>query len=118
MTLARGLLAGLGRASVLPDETVQSLRTLTRARRDLVTSHSAMRERIQAELQVVFPELLAQLPMRGDLRTPAVVRLLTRYPCAEAVLQAEPTALTGVLDEVSGGERGRPVPCRSWRVAA
>jgi transposase len=40
MTLARGLLAGRGRASALPDEVVQSLRTLTRARRDLVNSHS------------------------------------------------------------------------------
>jgi transposase len=106
MTLARGLLAGLGRASVLPDEVVQSLRTLTRARRALVNSHSAMRERVQAELHVLFPELLAHLPMRGDLRTPAVVRLLTRYPSAEAVLGAEPAALTGVLDEVSGGRWG------------
>lgn len=32
-TLACGLLAGLARASTLPDETVQALRTLTRARR-------------------------------------------------------------------------------------
>jgi transposase len=35
-TLARGLMAGLARASTLPAETVQALRTLTRARRDLI----------------------------------------------------------------------------------
>jgi transposase len=105
-TLARGILAGLARASALPDETVQSLRTLTRARRDLVNSHSAMRERVQAELQVVFPELLAHLPMRGDLRTPALVRLLARYNTAEALAQVEPETLTGVLAEVSGGRWG------------
>jgi transposase len=107
LTLARGLLAGLARASVLPDEMVQSLRTLTRARRDLVNSHSALRQRVQAELQVLFPELLAHLPMRGDLRTPAVVRLLTRYNSAQALAQVDSDTLTGVLAEVSGGRWGR-----------
>ena len=45
-TLARGLLAGYARASTLPSEAVQSLRTLTRARRDLVQSQSAARQRV------------------------------------------------------------------------
>ena len=36
-TLAHGLAAGLARARVLPGELVQSLRTLTRTRRELVT---------------------------------------------------------------------------------
>jgi transposase len=35
-TLAQGLLAGYARESHLPSETLQALRTLMRARRDLV----------------------------------------------------------------------------------
>ncbi|MCL4545239.1 MAG: IS110 family transposase [Chloroflexi bacterium] len=44
--IARGLLAGYGRASTLPDETVQALWELTRARRDLVQSRTAARQRL------------------------------------------------------------------------
>src|SRR5262245_37276816 len=41
--LARGLLAGLARTSTLPSQTVQALRTLTRARRDLIQTRTAIR---------------------------------------------------------------------------
>jgi transposase len=61
-TLARGLLAGWARASTVPDETVQALRALTRARRDLVESQSAARQRLHDELVPVFPELVGHLP--------------------------------------------------------
>jgi transposase len=53
-TLARGLLAGWARASSVPDETVQALRTLTRTRRDLVESQSTARQRLHDELVPVF----------------------------------------------------------------
>jgi hypothetical protein len=43
LTLARGLLAGLGRASTLPSESIQALRALTRARRDLIQARTAAR---------------------------------------------------------------------------
>src|SRR5258708_35102440 len=56
-TLARGLLAGWARASTVPDETVQALRTLTRTRRDLVQSQSAARQRLHDELAPGCPEL-------------------------------------------------------------
>jgi transposase len=46
LTLARGLLAGWARASTLPSEIVQSLRTLTRARRDLIQSRTATRQHL------------------------------------------------------------------------
>src|SRR4029077_14789705 len=49
-TLARGLLAGGARARRVPAETVQALRALTRARRDLVQSQSAARQRLHDEL--------------------------------------------------------------------
>ena len=61
-TLACGLLAGLARASTLPDETVQALRALTRARRDLVQAHTAARQRLHDELVVLFPEFVRFLP--------------------------------------------------------
>src|SRR5262249_3777397 len=48
-TLARGLLAGSARASTLPSEVVQAVRTLTRPRRDLVQSQTAARQRLQDE---------------------------------------------------------------------
>jgi transposase len=77
-TLARGLLAGWARASSVPDETVQALRTLTRTRRDLVASQSAARQRLHDELVPVFPELVSHLPEHADLGAPAVLHLLSR----------------------------------------
>ncbi|HEY7356669.1 MAG TPA: IS110 family transposase [Ktedonobacterales bacterium] len=74
-TLARGLLAGYARASTLPSEAVQSLRTLTRARRDLVQSQSAARQRLQDELIPLFPELPRHLPQHADLADPAILSL-------------------------------------------
>ncbi len=79
LTLARGLLAGLARASTLPTEEVQALRELTRARRDLVQARTAARQRLHDELVLVFPEfvrLLAQLPGDTDLGSPRVLQIL------------------------------------------
>src|SRR5205085_5256377 len=49
-TLARGLLAGYARASTVPPETEQAMRELTRARRDLVQTRTAARQRLLDEL--------------------------------------------------------------------
>ena len=80
-SLARGVLAGLARASTLPTETVQALRTLTRARRDLIQTRTATRQRLHDELVTLFPEVvrfLSSLPGRTDLGEPAVLDLLSR----------------------------------------
>ena len=93
-TLARGLLAGLARPSTLPSETIQALRALTRARRDLVQTRTAARQRLHDELVVLFPEfvlLLRQLPGEADLGAPAVLHLLEAYPSAAALAQAPTT---------------------------
>jgi transposase len=105
-TLARGLLAGWARASTVPDETVQALRTLTRTRRDLVASQSAARQRLHDELVTVFPELVGQLPDHADLGTPSVLRLLTRYSSAQAMAQEPLDDLRRVVEEVSTGRWG------------
>jgi transposase len=81
LTLARGLLAGLARASTLPSEDIQALRELTRARRDLVQARTAARQRLHDELVLVFPEFsaaLAHLPGPTDLGSPSVLQ--TRAP--------------------------------------
>jgi len=92
-TLARGLLAGYGRASTVPDEAVQALRALTRTRRDLVQSRTAAVQRLHDELVLLFPEVvrhLATWPGKPKLTHLAVLRLLSTYSSAAAVAQATP----------------------------
>ncbi len=108
-TLARGLLDGLARASTLPSETVQALRTLTRARRDLIQSRTAARQRLHDELVTLFPEFvrfLPTLPGRTDLGEPMVLELLSTYSSAQALAQAPLDELTMTLERVSGGRWG------------
>lgn len=105
-TLARGLLAGYGRASALPSETVQALRELTRARRDLIQSRTAARQRLRDELVVAFPELPAHTPDRCDLATPTVLHLLGAYGSARALAAAPSAEVATLLAERSGGRWG------------
>lgn len=100
-TLARGLLAGYARASTLPSEAVQSLRTLTRARRDLVQSQTAARQRLQDELVPLFPELPRHLPHQADLVDPALLRFLSCYSSAQALARADLADVTAALSEAS-----------------
>lgn len=109
-TLARGLLAGLARASTLPSESVQALRTLTRARRDLIQTRTAARQRLHDELVVLFPEFvrfLSTLPGHPDLGDPAVLELLGTYSSAQALAQAPLDELTTTLEQVSHGRWGQ-----------
>lgn len=114
-TLAQGLLAGYARASTLPWQALQSLRTLTRARRDLVQSQTAARQRLQDELVPLFPELVGQLPHQADLADPAILRLLSQYSSAQAIAQAKLTTLTKTLAQASGKRWG---PAEAQALAA
>jgi transposase len=105
-TIARGLLAGYARASSLPSETIQALRALTRARRDLIQSRTAARQRIQDELVLLFPELMSHLPKGADLGTPAVLKLLSTYSSAQQIAQAESSAVATLLSDHSAGRWG------------
>lgn len=105
-TIARGLVAGYGRASTLPDETVQALRELTRARRDLIRSRTAARQRLLDELVVVFPELADHTPDGCDLATPAVLQLLGRFGSARALADAPMAEVAAALREHSASRRG------------
>jgi transposase len=108
LTLACGLLARWARASTVPSETIQALRTLTRARLDLVHTQSAARGRLHDELVAAFPELVGHLPGRADMGTPAVLRLLSGYSSAQALAQAPLIELSRVLQEGSAGRWGLP----------
>jgi transposase len=105
-TIARGLLAGYARASTLPSETVQALRALTRARRDLIQSRTAARQRVHDELVLLFPELMTHLPKGADLGTLAVLKLLRTYSSAEQLAQADLAEITTLLSEHSAGRWG------------
>jgi hypothetical protein len=94
----------------LPSETVQAMRTLTRARRDLIQSRTATRQRLHDELVTLFPEFvrfLPTLPGRSDLGEPAVLALLSSYSSAQALAQVPLDELTTTLERVSGGRWGR-----------
>jgi transposase len=109
-TLARGLLAGLARASTLPSDTIQALRALTRARRDLIQSRTAARQRLHDELVVLFPEFvrfLSTLPGHPDLGEPAVLQLLSTYGSAQALAQVPLEELARALERLRAGRWGQ-----------
>jgi transposase len=105
-TLARGLVAGYARASTVPPETVQALRELTRARRDLVQTRTAARQRLLDELVLVFPELPDHTPERCDLATPALLHLLGTYGSAQALAAAPLAEVAALLAAQSKGRWG------------
>jgi transposase len=110
LTLARGLLAGLARASTLPSESIQALRTLTRARRDLIQARTAARQRLHDELVVVFPEfprLLAVLPGQADLGNANALQVLRHYGSAQDVARTDLAALCATLEVASEGHWGQ-----------
>src|SRR5258708_27981705 len=111
LTLARGLLAGLARASTRPSESIRALRVLTRARRDLIQARTAARQRVHDELAVVFPEfprLLVALPGRADLGCPNVLQVLSTYSSAQHLARADPSALRMTVEAASAGRWSQP----------
>lgn len=102
-TLARGVLAGYARASELPSDVVQELRTLTRARRDLVEAQTAAKQRLRDELAVLFPELPGHTPAGAALFSPAVLAVLDVYSSARALAQAPFEDVIALLRGVSEG---------------
>jgi len=110
-TLARGLCAGYGQASTVPSEAVQALRTLTRARADLVQTQTAAKQRVRDELVVLFPELPEQTPDGCDLFAPDMLRVLHAYPSATALAQVSIDALAADLETLTGGHWTKTHAC-------
>jgi transposase len=85
------------------------LRALTRARRDVVQTRAAARQRLHDELVVLFPAfvlLLRQLPGDADLGAPAAMHLLEAYPSAAALAQTPDDAVLLVAQQASNGRWG------------
>jgi hypothetical protein len=82
------------------------LRTLTRAREDLVHGQTPAKQRLRDELVVLFPELPHHTPERCDLFTPAVLRLLERYSSAQAMAHAVPEEFARWVRAVSNEQCG------------
>jgi transposase len=87
----------------LPSETVQELRTLTRARRDLGQSQTAAKQRLRDELVVLFPALPDHTPEQCDLFAPALLHVLETYSSAHAWAQAPLEEVTAPVSRVSDG---------------
>jgi transposase len=118
-TLARGLLAGYARGSTVPSETVQALRALTRARRDLVVSQRAARQRLQDELVLVFPELPHAHPGRLRSRYAGVAPAAKYRQFGARVGHAAspwPDAFTGGVQCWPLGQVARRSAAYPWRV--
>jgi hypothetical protein len=89
--------------STLPSDAVQALRALTRARRDLIESRTAARQRVPDELVVLFPELMRALPRllpgRTDRGHPAILHLISTYSSAQALGRVSLQECTSVVHQ-------------------
>lgn len=100
--LIAGLLrAQVGAASYVPDETVQSLRELTRFRAVLLDNRQDLRRRIIALLQVVFPEYSQVFSDPLSVSARAVFHI---YPTADVIARASRSKLIACV--VRAGGRG------------
>jgi hypothetical protein len=85
------------------------LRTWTRARRDLIHSRTATRQRLHDERVTLLPEFVRFVPTvpgRSDLGEPAVLALLallSTSSSAQALAPVPLDELTTTLERVSGG---------------
>ena len=95
----------------MPSEAVQALRTLTRARADLVQTQTAAKQRVRDELVVLFPELPEQTPDGCDLFAPDMLRVLHAYPSAAALAQVSIDALRADLETLTGGHWTKTHAC-------
>lgn len=91
------------------NEHLATLRDLTRFRAEQVRERTATINRLHAAVDLAFPELLQVL---GRLTSRSVLSLLAAYPTAALVAEAEPGALTTLLQRTSQGH------VRADRVAA
>jgi transposase len=80
---------------------ISDLRELARQRESLVGQMSALKNDIRRILNVTFPEL----EHLAGVFTKSMLKLLLRYPSAEALQEADPDQLTRMLIEDSYGRK-------------
>jgi transposase len=82
------------------NEHLATLRDLTRFRAEQVRERTATINRLHAAVDLAFPELLQVL---GRLTSRSALALLEAYPTAALVADADPGALTALLQRTSQG---------------
>jgi transposase len=101
---AESLARFLATQALLPltpsSDHLATLRDLTRFRAEQVRERTATINRLHAAVDLAFPELLQVL---GRLTNRSVLALLGAYPTAALVAEAEPGALTVLLQRTSQG---------------
>lgn len=92
------------RASVVPEGDAKALREMGRLRFRLSKAATAEKQRLEARLDVAFPEWKG---LFSDVFGAASLAALLEFPTAAHVARADSRRLAGVLDRASRGRLGR-----------
>jgi len=100
-----GLLrSGEGRACYVPDDMVQGLRDLVRARNSFISNLQDYQRQAQALLQVVFPEITGLLK---DPFAKVACEILRQFPTAKDLAGVHPRTLEKIARAFQGNNFGR-----------
>ncbi len=103
-TIARALLSEEARFGYVPSDQVVTYRELTRLQQQLTEEIVRYKNEIHALLVVLFPEFTQVF---ADPSRPSALTVLKAYPSAQAMREADPTALSQLLREQCPGRYGR-----------
>lgn len=90
--------------SAVPDNNVAELRSLTRMRFELMQESVALKQKLTALLDLVFPEYK---DFFSDVFGEASRQLLGQFPSAAAIAKADIRRLTNLMSKASRGRMGR-----------
>jgi len=88
---------GLAQASVSPQ--ISDLRDLSRQRESLLSQMTALKCDMKRILTITFPKL----EKHTGIFTKSILQLLSRFPSAQAIVQADPAEITQLLIDHSKG---------------
>jgi transposase len=104
MTIARAMLSGEARFGYVPSEEVATYREVMRLQQQLTKEVVRYKNEIHALLVVLFPEFSQVF---ADPTRPTALAVLKAYPSAQAMREADPTALKVILHEHCRGHYGQ-----------
>ena len=93
------------KTSAIPDNEVAELRSLTRLRFELMQEAVALKQKLLALLDLVFPEYKDCF---SDVFGETSRQLLGQFPSAAAIAKADIRRLTNLMSKASRGRLGRP----------
>lgn len=104
LAIARAAIRGGHHPAPPEDPAFDSLRAYARQRQHLVGRRSDAKRRLEASLDVVFPEAAAAL---GDLFSRTALAVLAVFPSARLLASADRRRLHALFAKTLGRERGR-----------